>query len=55
MQHAINPDFIAWLLQYFTPSAIVTIMVALYTWKSLLVVLDIVRELKKRENPPPND
>lgn len=45
----LNPDFIVWLLQYFTPASIVFMFVSLYSFKTMLVIYDIVKEIKKRE------
>lgn len=47
---SLNPEFFVWLLQYFSPTAAVAVMVSYYAFRSLRLLYNIVKELKKKKN-----
>lgn len=51
----LNPEYFVWLLQYFSPSAAVAVMVSYYTFRSLRLIYDIVKELKKKKDGNDHD
>lgn len=51
----LNPDFVVWLLQYFTPTAITVMVLVYFVWKIVYGVLLIIQELKKMDKTSDND
>ncbi len=52
---SLNPEFFVWLIQYFSPSAAVVVAVSYYTFRSLMVIHNIVKELKNKKKENGND
>lgn len=45
----LNPEFVIWFIQYLSPAGIIFMFTFYYSYKGLLVIYDIIRELKKRQ------